>query len=326
MRIIYQSWAFLIFGLIFASCEKNQSPTCDITSPADESEFYTGETITIVVEASDPDGNVDEMRLFVDDVFVGLSMVIPYVYDWDTENEKDGFHVIQATARDDEGNITEDEIIISLSTYKTFTDSRDNHTYKTVKIGDQIWMAANLAYLPLVSSSSEGSNVDPYYYVYNYPGSSVTEALATDEYKTYGVLYNWQASMDACPEGWHLPTDEEWKELEMALGMGLVEADLLGSRGTNQGSKLAGNAVLWQDGTLENDDTFGESRFTAIPAGYRSRSGYFSWIGYGTHFWTLTENNAVSAWRRSVNYMETTVGRDTVQKSHGISVRCVKDN
>jgi len=312
-------------GLLLVSCEKNQPPTCNITGPADASEFYTGETIMISLEADDPDGNVTEVRLFVDNVFVGLSRILPYSYEWDTGNEKDGFHIIKATARDNEGTITEDEIIVSVNTYKAFTDTRDNRTYKTLKIGDQIWMAENLAHLPLVSPSSEGSDTDPCYYVYNYQGTSVNEAKASEYYETYGVLYNWQAAKAACPAGWHLPSDEEWKELEIALGMRLTEVDNRGARGTNEGSKLAGNADLWQDGFLKYDDAFGKSNFTAIPAGYCSRSGYFLWMDFGTHFWTSNENDAVSAWRRTVSYIESKVGRDTLQKRYGISVRCIKD-
>jgi uncharacterized protein (TIGR02145 family) len=52
---------------------------------------------------------------------------------------------------------------------------------------------------------------------YDYNGTSVTDAKATDNYKTYGVLYNWPAAKAACPPGWHLPTDAEWTALENYL-------------------------------------------------------------------------------------------------------------
>jgi hypothetical protein len=83
----------------------------------------------------------------------------------------------------------------SMNQSNTFTDSRDGHTYKTVKIGEQVWMAENLAYLPAVSPSSAGSNTEPYYYVYDYQGDNVANAKQNANYSTYGVLYNWPASM-----------------------------------------------------------------------------------------------------------------------------------
>lgn len=76
-------------------------------------------------------------------------------------------------------------------------DTRDNHVYRTVKIGDQTWMAENLAYLPSVNkpSATVGATV-PLYFVLNYDGEDVAAAKATEEYKKYGVLYNWYGAMD----------------------------------------------------------------------------------------------------------------------------------
>lgn len=80
--------------------------------------------------------------------------------------------------------------------YRQLIDPRDNKTYKTVIICDQEWMAENLAYLSSVSPSSQGSMSAPYYYVYGYQGSDVVAAKATDNYKIYGVLYTWPATME----------------------------------------------------------------------------------------------------------------------------------
>ena len=97
----------------------------------------------------------------------------------------------------------------------TFTDMRDNHKYKFVEIGDQIWMAENLAYLPSINTSNQWSNSASNYYVYGYSPvtPSVADALATKKYETYGVLYNYTAANTACPSGWHLPTNNEWLDL-----------------------------------------------------------------------------------------------------------------
>jgi hypothetical protein len=96
---------------------------------------------------------------------------------------------------------------------KVFIDKRDGHEYKWVKIGNQTWMAENLAYLPEVCPPEEECG----YYVYDYRGISVQEAGQEQNYNDRGVLYNFKAASTACPPGWHLPTDEEWKILEYFL-------------------------------------------------------------------------------------------------------------
>lgn len=214
---------------------------------------------------------------------------------------------------------------------KTFTDPRDGNVYNTVKIDDQTWMADNLAYLPSVSPSPEGaiysnSYTDPYYYVYSYEGTDVNEAKATDNYETYGVLYNWQAAIEACPDGWHLPSDEEQKQLEMFFGMSQSDVDLHGvSRRTNQGSKLAGNSTLWENGNLEFDNGFNSSGFTALPAGFRSNLEYFIGIGGYTTWWSSSEYDTYRVWSRELDYEYTNLIRCYYYKDSGYSVRCLKD-
>ncbi|MBT3748463.1 MAG: hypothetical protein HOG34_05710, partial [Bacteroidetes bacterium] len=115
----------------------------------------------------------------------------------------------------------------------------DGRVYETIQIGNQLWMAENLAYLPLVNSLSDGSVSQPKYYVYDYNGTSLSVAKTTDNYESYGVLYNWEAAKMACPEGWHLPNDEEWKKLEKYLGMNSSEVGHTGMRETGDvGEKL----------------------------------------------------------------------------------------
>jgi CubicO group peptidase (beta-lactamase class C family) len=94
-------------------------------------------------------------------------------------------------------------------------DARDNHLYKTIKIGDQTWMAKNLAYIPFVCKPDSLGGI----WVYNYLGNNTAEAKKTQEYKKYGCLYDYKTAQCVCPYGWHLPTDEEWMQLEIYLGM-----------------------------------------------------------------------------------------------------------
>ena len=220
----------------------------------------------------------------------------------------------------------------------------DGNNYAVVTIGNQTWMAENLAYLPEITFENDwASYYNPQYSVYDYAPGSGSETIAgakvTANYNTYGVLYNWPAAMDGdassssnpsgvqgiCPNGWHLPSDEEWKELEMALGMSQAEADGTGYRGTNEGSKLAGNTSLWNGGNLENDAEFGISGFSAIPGGFRNSSGGFGNFGDTGTYRSATEDDIIGAWVRGLYYDYSNVIRYDTGKEGGFSVRCVRD-
>lgn len=200
----------------------------------------------------------------------------------------------------------------------TFIDSRDGHEYNYIKIGDQIWMAENLAYLPEVSPPSELSVTEPQYCVYDYYGTNVSEAKATDNYNTFGVLYNWKAAMEACPEGWHLPTDDEWKQLEMFVGLSQSEADDTGNRGNDEGAKLKATSG-WFD--YNGTDAYG---FSGLRGGLNT--GNFTDIGSGC-WWcsdgAVTEDHAY--YRRLRGGDCSWIVRLINDKENGCSVRCVKD-
>jgi uncharacterized protein (TIGR02145 family) len=203
----------------------------------------------------------------------------------------------------------------------TFTDSRDGKTYKTVKIGNQEWFAENLAYLPAVSPATTGSTTSPNYYVYNYNGTDVNAAKATTNYSTYGVLYNWEAAKVACPPGWHLPTDAEWKQLEMTLGMSQSQADATGLRGTDQGTQMKSTS-----GWNNNGNGTNTSGFSGLPSGYRKHDGSgFSLNGQCETWWTSTNSATDSKWCRYVRYNYSNVERNPAYFSTGLSVRCIKD-
>jgi uncharacterized protein (TIGR02145 family) len=200
----------------------------------------------------------------------------------------------------------------------TFTHDGIIYAYKI--IGTQTWMIDNLAWLPSVSPSSNGSDSSPFYYVMDYEGSSVSAAKATDGYKTYGVLYNWEAAKTACPPGWHLPTDEEWKILEVLCGMDESEANESGYRSGYVGQYLK-STTSWADGGNGTND----AKFNALPGGYRDQSG-FAGPGYVAYFWTSTESGSSKAWQRQLQSFNNDVWRgDDFNRKAGMSVRCVKD-
>ncbi|MBW6492227.1 MAG: fibrobacter succinogenes major paralogous domain-containing protein [Lentimicrobium sp.] len=205
-----------------------------------------------------------------------------------------------------------------------FIDSRDGKQYKWVQIGGQVWMAENLAYLPSVNALSEESMTEPCYYVYGYDGTIIAEAKSADNYTKYGVLYNWPAAAAACPAGWHLPADADWKVMETFLGMSQEEADKIGYRGTDEGSQLAGNSLLWNTGSLKNNAAFGKSGFLGLPAGFLY-NGTTSGLGRDCKWWS-DEISSTRALDRSLYYSGALVGRgDASLKKYGYSVRCVKN-
>jgi uncharacterized protein (TIGR02145 family) len=200
-------------------------------------------------------------------------------------------------------------------------------TYRTITINGKEWMAENLAYLPTVSPPSAGSDSAPYYYVYGYTGTDVTVAKATANYYTYGVLYNWTAAFTASPPGWHLPSDDEWKALEVYLGMTSALANAAGWRGTDQGGKLKeAGTNHWSS---PNTGATNSSGFAALPGGSRDDTGTFfsigSYVGGGGYWWSSTANDARSAWGRVLSSDYDGVDRYYFSKQDGFSVRCVQD-
>lgn len=191
----------------------------------------------------------------------------------------------------------------------TFKDSRDNQEYKWVRIGSQIWMAENLAYLPAVSQEATLSETAAKYYVYGYDGTSLTEARATASYSNYGALYNWPAARTACPADWHLATDAEWTVLTDFLG----------------GITVAGKKLKSTSGWIDNGNGDNSSGFNAMPAGALDHKYGFGAETYLATFSSDTENSATTAWYRGLSCYEDKVNRNNTMKSDAYSVRCLKN-
>lgn len=196
-----------------------------------------------------------------------------------------------------------------------FTDERDGNSYCTVQIGEQVWMAENLRYLPSVSSISSIMSYDfdvEAYFVYGYEGSDVDEAKMTDNYSRYGVLYSAWASFTACPAGWHLPSGDEWTQLEVYLENngynfdGYVDNDedrethnvIAKSLSYTSGWSISNevNTVGWIQ--MKNNS----SHFGAKPGGWANyRNGDFTGI------------NDIGSWWSGEIYVETHSGDDETE-------------
>ncbi|MCX6227329.1 MAG: T9SS type A sorting domain-containing protein [Bacteroidia bacterium] len=200
------------------------------------------------------------------------------------------------------------------------TDSVGNN-YPVVQIGNQTWMGKNLAWLPAVSPPSTGSRTNPHYYVYDYTGTFVSIAEMTNNFRTYGVLYNWQAAKNACPSGWHLPSDEEWKTMETYLGMNSEELDLIAMR-TSGGVDIKLKSVSgWAGNPDINRD---QTHFSALPGGLRDTAGFFYGIGVTTGFWTESRYVDVATWNRGLTSASNGIWRGPADNAYGLSVRCLR--
>ncbi len=202
----------------------------------------------------------------------------------------------------------------------------NGHHYRTVKIGDQCWMAENLK----STNYADGSDISGYW-AYDDDDAYV---------ETYGWLYTWDAVMNGepssnstpsfvqgiCPDGWSVPSDGDWKKLEQTLGMTWAESNLTGYRGTHsEGRKLkeTDEAFLWWSGSASGTNNSG---FTALPGGSRDGYGTFGSLGINAFFYSSTEASSTDAYYRSLRYDLSTVSRNYFSKLTARSVRCVKDN
>ncbi len=225
-------------------------------------------------------------------------------------------------------------VTIDEKVFERIADTRDGSVYRIVTIDTQTWLAENLKYLPSVVGPGTGNMSDPYCYVYNYNGTDVAEAKATDNFKTYGVLYNWRAARTACPDGWHLPSDTEWTQLENYLANNGHNYDGTTGGGRLKIAKSLASASGWdsssETGAVGNTDypTYrNKSGFTALPGGYLDTSYGFSYIDIHSYWWSATTyvSFADLAHRRLLSYNWSYVNGQSSNKKYGISVRCVRD-
>ena len=225
----------------------------------------------------------------------------------------------------------------------SFSDPRDGQTYKWVKIGNQVWMAENLKYLPTVSADN-GSFTEPHFYVYDYNGTDVNAAKATSNYQNYGVLYNWPALLSACPPGWHVASDAEWTKLvDYLVGHGFPNNSAATNGAGNalkscrqDGSPLGGYCNTFEhprwDASLDASKHHGFDAFSfaALPGGNRltilNFRGVFYNIGVRGHWWTSTEDSDFTALKRHIQCSFSNISNSWVDdKVQGYSARCIKD-
>jgi uncharacterized protein (TIGR02145 family) len=215
----------------------------------------------------------------------------------------------------------------------TFTDERDGEVYKWVKIGGQVWMAENLK----ATKYADGSSIP------NVTGNSEWTQLTSGAYcwysndisnkATYGALYNWYAvnTGKLCPEGWHVPSDSEWTQLENFLGDNGFNYDGSTGGGRSKIAKSLASATNWSShyntGAIGNNLSLNnKSGFSALSGGSRLGSnGTFFVVGYVGYWWSSTELSSSGAWYRLLTYIYASVHRLSSDRAFGFSVRCLRD-
>jgi len=197
----------------------------------------------------------------------------------------------------------------------TIVTDIDGNIYQTIQIGDQRWMAENL-------KVTRYRNGDP---IPNVTSNVTWEALTTDAYCgynnsqvnviTYGRLYNWYAVEDSrnlAPNGWHVPSDDDWQILIDYLGGASIAGGKMKTTGT----------AHWLS---PNTGATNESGFSALPAGCRDYTGHCTNIVYHAYFWSTDEIDNSNAWHRRLDYYYSRAFHETYDKRAGFSIRCVRD-
>ncbi|MGM0650448.1 MAG: fibrobacter succinogenes major paralogous domain-containing protein, partial [Bacteroidota bacterium] len=207
---------------------------------------------------------------------------------------------------------------VFLLEYSTGADSIvdcQGNVYDIVKIGDQYWMADNLRTnklndgtdIQLVEDNGQWSGLDT-------PGCCWYDNDSASYAQDYGALYNWYVieTGQLCPEGWHVPTNDDWTELTDFLGGESVAGGKLKQMGT----------TYWSS---PNTGATNSTGFTALPGGRRYNDGTFDSMGYNSYMWSATSISVTDAWYRKLSYDEANMYAGSYSKKNGFSVRCVRD-
>ena len=193
-----------------------------------------------------------------------------------------------------------------------FTDARDGEIYRYAEIGTQTWMAENLKY------AAEGSKC-------GVVGTDGTKGSLSDANTPtcdrYGRLYNWATAINACPNGWHLPSDAEWEAL-----MKVTDPSCSGRSCAGAGKKLKAISAIsnWNDYDGKSGGGTNDFRFSALPGGSYSDNSFHA-LGEQAYWWSASDNDASYAYTWDMFYFNDYVLSGQSNKSNLHSVRCVKN-
>ncbi len=190
-------------------------------------------------------------------------------------------------------NVAIEEYLNPDIAYKTMVDTRDGQKYYIVKIANRWWMAQNLNY--------NAENIESWCY-----------GNESEHCDVLGRLYSWDAAIDACPSGWHLPSMSEWAALIDSVG------------GTKNAGRILKSKEGWFADLYGNDGNGTDSLgFSAIPAGWRGSDGVYDNLGSDAYFWVF-DATGMYAYYMSMYYADR-IDRSFHYKTMGFSVRCIEN-
>lgn len=294
-RIKSLAFCIILFSALISCSENKMTEEYLILLPAGGEIIYTGTSYTVywnppswttvdinLINASGDTWLIEKSLPNSGSFFWHIPPEIP---------ETMGYSIVITNSRDPGAGIIGGSFEIrSPGERSSFTDSRDGQTYKTVKIGTQWWMAENFNF------PCEGSH---------YYKDSESNGLI------YGMLYTLEAAEEYSPPGWHLPSDDEWKQLESFLGMTEDEIESFGERGSYAGF------LLGKDGG---------PGFDALYGGYHNDCvGKDAHKNWESHFWTSTKDYDGKPLIRVVTHTAGGVSRFGTICHGGSAVRYIKD-
>ena len=316
--------------------DKEQQVVCGIEKPEEGASVNLAEKLTIAGTGVATVGEIEKVVLKVGGIVVPEVTDVPFEIEYTFPAEQaEGELKLELSVEGDAGATASTEVTVM--TYRkegpaapvegTMTDARDGNVYKTVKLADQVWMAENLRYLP--EQHDDVSDTEPRYYIWS--DYDKDTQLGAEALKVYGAFYNWKAALQGeepqtsadqapirgvCPEGWHIPSVEEWKTL----------SDYLGSNAGAMLKSTSGWSDTWGESKPEYQGT-DDYGFTALPGGAR-KWNQFETLGSKGTWWTT---DAVPDYPLSASYARLDASDQILStgsswgKETGCSIRCLKD-
>lgn len=231
-------------------------------------------------------------------------------------------YYVRAYAVNEAGTAYGNEVTFKTSGFPDFgtVSDVDGHKYRVIRIGSMYWLRSNLCVtkyrtgeaIPVVTADNQWKTQTT--------GAICSYEISGENATRYGLLYNKYAVDNAkgiCPEGWHVPSRDEWLQLAEMLGGPATAGGHLKSRGT-----IEEGTGLWYAPNSGATDSVG---FSSLPGGYRINYGTFYSLGNVAFFWTSSDSTAVYGWNMILDANNAELQSYFNPRAAGFSVRCTKD-